>query len=139
MVPQFKKSAVDPHISDQGRKPMSLNAINFPVIQAANVAARWHAAQRRKGVRQEPYVNRLLEVAELVAAAGGDQQAIIAALLHDAIEDQEISREMIAVQFSEQFARIVVEVTDDKSVPWQERKAAHRRPQEPFRETDQAG
>jgi uncharacterized protein (UPF0147 family) len=48
------------------------------------------------------------------------QEAIIAALLHDAIEDQEISREMIA----EQFARIVVEVTDDKSVPWQERKAA---------------
>jgi hypothetical protein len=39
------------------------------VIQAANVAAQWHAAQRRKGARKEPYVNHLLEVAELVADA----------------------------------------------------------------------
>jgi crotonobetainyl-CoA:carnitine CoA-transferase CaiB-like acyl-CoA transferase len=58
---------------------------------------------QQKGAAQEPYVNHLLEVAELVAAAGGDQQAVIAALLHDAIEDQEISREMIPEQFSEQY------------------------------------
>jgi (p)ppGpp synthase/HD superfamily hydrolase len=103
---------------------MSLNAISFPVIQAANVAAQWHSDQRRKGARQEPYVNHLLEVAALVAAGGGDQDTIIAALLHDAIEDQEISREMIAEHFSEQVAQIVLEVSDDKSLPWQERKAA---------------
>ena len=101
-----------------------MNAINFPVIQAANVAARWHAAQRRKGAAQEPYINHLLEVAALVAAAGGDQQAIIAALLHDAIEDQKISAETIAEQFSEHVARMVLEVTDDKSLSRETRKAA---------------
>jgi (p)ppGpp synthase/HD superfamily hydrolase len=119
---------------------MSLNAISFPVIQAANVAAQWHSDQRRKGARQEPYVNHLLEVAALVAAGGGDQDTIIAALLHDAIEDQEISREIIAEQFSDHVAEIVLEVSDDKSLPWQERKAdRHCGPQEPCREADQAG
>jgi (p)ppGpp synthase/HD superfamily hydrolase len=52
------------------------------------------------------------------------QEAIIAALLHDAIKDQKIWREMIAEQFSEPVARIVLEVTDDKLLPWQERKAS---------------
>ena len=120
---------------------MSFNAINFSVIQAANVAAQWHATQRRKGAAEEPYVNHLLEVAALVAAGGGDQDTIIAALLHDAIEDQEISREMIAEHFSEQVAQIVLEVSDDKSLSRGSAEGGpdcHRRPQERFGETDQA-
>jgi (p)ppGpp synthase/HD superfamily hydrolase len=63
-------------------------------------------------------VNHLLEV----AAAGGDQDTIMAALLHDAIEGQEISREIMAELFSEHVAGIVLEVADDKSLPWQERR-----------------
>ena len=39
------------------------------VLQAANAAARWHVNQRRKGEAAEPYINHLLEVAMLVAAA----------------------------------------------------------------------
>jgi (p)ppGpp synthase/HD superfamily hydrolase len=117
------KRAVHPIFRHRGKViPSKIDPVL--VIQAANVAAKWHAAQRRKGARQEPYVNHLLEVAELVAAGGGDQQAIIAALPHDAIEDQKISPDTIAEQFSEQVARIVLEVTDDKLLPWQERKAA---------------
>jgi GTP diphosphokinase / guanosine-3',5'-bis(diphosphate) 3'-diphosphatase len=81
------------------------------VIQAANVAAQWHATRRLKGAAQ-PYVNHVLEVAALVAAAGADQDTIIAALLHDAIEDQQISPETIAAQFCEHVAAIVLEVTD---------------------------
>jgi (p)ppGpp synthase/HD superfamily hydrolase len=103
---------------------MFLNAISYPVIQAANVAAQWHATQRRKGAAEEPYVNHLLEVAALVAAGGGDQQTIIAALLHDAIEDQKISPETIAAKFGDHVARIVLEVTDDKSLAKEARKAA---------------
>jgi (p)ppGpp synthase/HD superfamily hydrolase len=93
-------------------------------LTSSTTLAEWHAAERRKGAAEEPYVNHLLEVAALVADAGGGQQAIIAVLLHDAIEDQEISREIIAAQFCEHVAGIVLEVTDDKSLPWQERKAA---------------
>jgi (p)ppGpp synthase/HD superfamily hydrolase len=94
------------------------------VLQAADAAARWHVHQRRKGSAQEPYINHLLEVANLVTSAtnGTDPNVVIAALLHDAIEDQNISVETIASEFGKQVADIVTEVTDDKSLPKAERK-----------------
>jgi (p)ppGpp synthase/HD superfamily hydrolase len=94
------------------------------VLRAADRAARWHAHQRRKGAAQEPYINHLLEVASLVTEAtnGTDTNAIIAALLHDAIEDQGVSAETIASEFGRQVADIVMEVTDDKSLPKADRK-----------------
>jgi (p)ppGpp synthase/HD superfamily hydrolase len=68
------------------------------VTEAAQTAARWHSSQRRKGSADEPYINHLLEVASLVSKAtgGNDINLVIAALLHDAIEDQGI---LIAEQF----------------------------------------
>ena len=94
------------------------------VLKAADTAAQWHVNQRRKGAGQEPYINHLLEVASMVAAAtaGKDPDLVIAALLHDAIEDQKISREAIAESFGEDVASLVCEVTDDKSLPKSERK-----------------
>jgi GTP diphosphokinase / guanosine-3',5'-bis(diphosphate) 3'-diphosphatase len=94
------------------------------VLGAADAAARWHVHQRRKGAAEEPYVNHLLEVATLVAEAseGNDPNLVIAALLHDAIEDQEVPRSVIAETFGEDVARLVEEVTDDKSLEKQERK-----------------
>ena len=93
------------------------------VLKAADVAARWHADQRRKGAAGEPYVNHLLEVAALVAEADQDNtDLVVAALLHDAIEDQKIPREMIAEQFGERVAGLVDEATDDKSLPKEVRK-----------------
>ena len=94
------------------------------VMRAADAAARWHVKQRRKGAAQEPYVTHLLEVARLVAeaTAGADVNLIAAALLHDAIEDQAITREEIASQFNDDVASLVVEVTDDKALPKAERK-----------------
>jgi (p)ppGpp synthase/HD superfamily hydrolase len=94
------------------------------VLKAADAAARWHVHQRRKGPSQEPYINHLLEVATLVAEAtgGSDPNLVIAALLHDAIEDCEVPREMIAATFGEEVAAIVAEVTDDKSLPKEVRK-----------------
>lgn len=94
------------------------------VLKAADAAARWHAHQKRKGAAQEPYVNHLLEVASLVADAtdGRDPNLVIAALLHDAIEDQEVPREIIAEVFGEDVAALVEEVTDNKSLEKHERK-----------------
>ncbi len=94
------------------------------ILKAAERAAHWHAGQRRKGVAQEPYVNHLIEVAALVAQACGDDDPnlVVAALLHDAIEDQSISRAAIAVEFGEDVADLVMEVTDDKTLPKEERK-----------------
>src|SRR5436190_20150145 len=94
------------------------------VLRAADAAARWHVHQRRKGAAQEPYINHLLEVASLVAEAtsGNSPQVIVAALLHDAIEDQEVPRELIAQEFGRDVATLVEEVTDDKSLEKHERK-----------------
>jgi (p)ppGpp synthase/HD superfamily hydrolase len=94
------------------------------VLRAADTAARWHVNQRRKGIAQEPYINHLLEVASLVAEATGgtDPNLVIAALLHDAVEDQGVSFETIVRQYGKQVADIVMEVTDDKMLPKGERK-----------------
>jgi GTP diphosphokinase / guanosine-3',5'-bis(diphosphate) 3'-diphosphatase len=76
------------------------------VLRAADAAARWHVHQRRKGAAQEPYINHLLEVATLVAEATGGQDLdlVIAALLHDAIEDCEVPQELIAKTFGTEVA-----------------------------------
>jgi len=94
------------------------------VLKAAQRAAHWHTGQRRKGAAQEPYINHLIEVARLVAEAtgGDDPNLVVAALLHDAVEDQPVSRAAIAQEFGEDVAALVVEVTDDKTLPKQQRK-----------------
>jgi GTP diphosphokinase / guanosine-3',5'-bis(diphosphate) 3'-diphosphatase len=94
------------------------------VLKAADAAARWHVHQRRKGPAEEPYINHLVEVAMLVAEAtgGADPNLVIAALLHDAIEDCEVPKELISETFGEDVASIVVEVTDNKSLEKSERK-----------------
>jgi guanosine-3',5'-bis(diphosphate) 3'-pyrophosphohydrolase len=94
------------------------------VARALDFAARKHSGQRRKGEAGEPYVNHLAEVARLVAEAtdGSDTVAVLAALLHDAIEDTPTTREELEREFGREVADIVVEVTDDKSLPKTERK-----------------
>jgi len=94
------------------------------VMEAADTAARWHAGQRRKGAAQEPYINHLLEVAHLVAEATGgtDTDLVIAALLHDAIEDCDIAEEVIAAQFGADVAALVAAVSDDKTLRKEVRK-----------------
>ena len=106
------------------------------VLHAADTAARWHVHQRRKGEAQEPYINHLLEVALLVAQATGgkDFDLVIAALLHDAIEDCDTPASEIAQQFGPDVAELVKAVTDDKTLPKTTRKslqiehAAHAAP-----------
>ncbi|MGA2741409.1 MAG: HD domain-containing protein [Bryobacteraceae bacterium] len=101
-----------------------LNAVR-QILAAAHFAAERHAAQRRKGRTAEPYVNHLLEVAELLARTADDLDTnlIVAALLHDAIEDVDVTREEIADRFGEDVASLVAEVTDDKSLSKETRKA----------------
>src|SRR5580693_8864916 len=89
------------------------------ILRAASFAAERHAAQRRKGAAAEPYINHLLEVAYLVSTAltEPDTNVVIAALLHDAIEDVGVTKEEIEAAFGADVAGLVAEVTDDKSLP----------------------
>jgi guanosine-3',5'-bis(diphosphate) 3'-pyrophosphohydrolase len=94
------------------------------VLKAAHFAAQKHADQRRKGAAAEPYINHLLEVAELVssALAEPDTNLVIAALLHDTVEDAEVTKEELVEAFGSDVADLVMEVTDDQSLPKAERK-----------------
>jgi len=93
------------------------------VMKAADFAARKHATQRRKGEGAEPYLNHLIEVANLAAeASDGHVDVVVAALLHDVVEDQGVAIDEVAALFGSAVASIVAEVTDDKSLPKQVRK-----------------
>lgn len=105
--------------------PLERHQMNYRLItSAADFAAQAHANQRRKGEAAEPYFNHLAQVANLVADAGADAELIAAAYLHDAIEDQSIPADAIAQRFGNDVLQLVLEVTDDKSLPTAQRKAA---------------
>jgi guanosine-3',5'-bis(diphosphate) 3'-pyrophosphohydrolase len=94
------------------------------IFSAAQFAADKHASQRRKGKLGEPYINHLIEVAQLVSGAleEPDTNLVIAALLHDSIEDVGVTRDELVQRFGSDVADLVAEVTDDKSLPEGERK-----------------
>ncbi|MFQ5846210.1 MAG: HD domain-containing protein [Candidatus Methylomirabilales bacterium] len=89
-------------------------------------AARLHATQKRKGTAI-PYMAHLMSVAALVLEDGGDEDEAIAALLHDAVEDQggPPTLEGIRRRFGARVARIVDGCTDADTLPkppWRQRK-----------------
>jgi GTP diphosphokinase / guanosine-3',5'-bis(diphosphate) 3'-diphosphatase len=94
------------------------------LIRATAFAAHKHRNQRRKDVDESPYINHPVALADVLANEGNvdDEAVLIAAILHDTIEDTETSREELINQFGQAIADIVGEVTDDKSLPKAERK-----------------
>ncbi len=94
------------------------------ILRAAHFAAERHTKQRRKGAAGEPYINHLLEVAELVSSALAEPDAnlVMAALLHDTVEDTEVTKEELVHAFGSDVADLVLEVTDDKTLLKAERK-----------------
>ncbi|MGD9802275.1 MAG: HD domain-containing protein [Hyphomicrobiaceae bacterium] len=94
------------------------------VIQAAHFAADKHRDQRRKGVRNTPYINHPLEVADRLNRVGGidDPVVLAAAILHDTIEDTKTTRAELADVFGNDIAALVAELTDQPGLMWQQRK-----------------
>jgi GTP pyrophosphokinase len=94
--------------------------------EALVFAAQLHRRQRRKQT-DVPYVAHLLAVASLALEHGADEDEAIAALLHDAIEDQggDAARQEIRRRFGERVTAIVEGCTDAETIPkppWRERK-----------------
>jgi (p)ppGpp synthase/HD superfamily hydrolase len=91
--------------------------------RALRFAVQVHNRQLRKGTG-EPYVSHLLQVAGLVMENGGNEKAAIAALLHDAVEDQGGSRMLRRIErrFGADIAKTVSEVTEVPDAPWRTRK-----------------
>lgn len=98
--------------------------MSLPAVFAAlRFAAERHSRQMRKGVAGYPYVNHLIAVTELLVRCGVDDvETIQAALLHDTIEDTETTPEELAATFGDVVRDLVLEVTDDASLPKGERK-----------------
>ncbi|XP_011184209.1 guanosine-3',5'-bis(diphosphate) 3'-pyrophosphohydrolase MESH1 [Zeugodacus cucurbitae] len=93
------------------------------LMQGLQFAARAHRTQLRKD-NETPYINHPINVATILAVEGGisDETVLIAALLHDTVEDTDVTFEDIETHFGEEICGIVREVTDDKTLEKQERK-----------------
>lgn len=96
------------------------------ILRAAAFAAEKHRNQRRKDADASPYINHPLGLARVLAEEGGitDAATLCAALLHDTIEDTDTTSAELEREFGAEITGLVLEVTDDKSLPKAERKRA---------------
>ena len=94
------------------------------LLDAAEFAARVHQNQRRKGRSKRPYIGHCIEVASTLVSVGkvDDVNVIVAALLHDVVEDTDTTNEEIRDRYGDVVADLVAEVTDDKNLKKKERK-----------------
>ena len=94
------------------------------LIKAASFAAEKHKNQRRKDADASPYINHPIALADVLANEGGiaNEEVLVAALLHDTIEDTETTEQELKALFGNKITSIVLEVTDDKSLSKAERK-----------------
>jgi guanosine-3',5'-bis(diphosphate) 3'-pyrophosphohydrolase len=97
------------------------------LLAAITFSADKHRNQRRKDAEASPYINHPLQLAHVLASEGGvtDLQTLIAAVLHDTVEDTETRYEELRDRFGAQVADVVMEVSDDKTLS----KAARKRHQ----------
>lgn len=94
------------------------------ILKALRFSAEKHNDQRRRDSKSSPYINHPIQVAETLWRVGGvrDADLLIAAILHDTIEDTDATPDEIRREFGEEVLALVLEVTDDKSLPKEVRK-----------------
>ncbi len=94
------------------------------LFEALAFAAHKHRNQRRKDVEASPYINHPIALARTLAVEGGvvDIKTLIAAVLHDTVEDTDTTFEEIRAMFGAKVADAVREVTDDKTLAKPDRK-----------------
>lgn len=94
------------------------------VLAALRFAAQKHNLQKRKDQEGSPYINHPIAVVEILWHEGSvrDLTTLTAAALHDTIEDTNTTQEEVRALFGEEVLKLIMEVTDDKSLPKQIRK-----------------
>lgn len=93
------------------------------IEEAVAFARRAHAGAVRKGTNI-PYITHPLETAVIVSLMTEDEELIVAALLHDVIEDTEVTPEQLRELFGGRVTELVLAETEDKRGSWFERKNA---------------
>ena len=103
---------------------MDFSETTGQLLEAIRFSAEKHRNQRRKDSEQSPYINHPIEVTQLLWEVGGvrDVDVLLAAILHDTVEDTDTRPDEISERFGEQVLSFVMEVTDDKSLPKAKRK-----------------
>jgi guanosine-3',5'-bis(diphosphate) 3'-pyrophosphohydrolase len=94
------------------------------ILKALRFASEKHNDQRRKDSKSSPYINHPIQVAEILWMIGDvrDVTLLVASILHDTLEDTATRPDEIRSLFGEDVLSIVLEVTDDKSLPKPVRK-----------------
>jgi (p)ppGpp synthase/HD superfamily hydrolase len=105
---------------------MELNT-NKLVAKALEVAARAHYGDMRKGKEEDvPYIVHPVEVAMILQENGIEEDVIAAALLHDTLEDTELTEKDLKDIFNDRIAELVIgaseKLEDRDNTPWEERK-----------------
>jgi guanosine-3',5'-bis(diphosphate) 3'-pyrophosphohydrolase len=101
-----------------------MSGVEAQLLDALAFAALKHRDQRRRDAHASPYINHPIELARVLSVEGGvtDLLTLVAALLHDTIEDTKTTYDELLARFGQEVADVVAEVTDDKALPKAERK-----------------
>ncbi|XP_064550092.1 guanosine-3',5'-bis(diphosphate) 3'-pyrophosphohydrolase MESH1 [Drosophila montana] len=92
-------------------------------MKSLQFAAQKHSKQRRKDPDSTPYVNHLINVGTILVDTGiRDEAVLMAAVLHDVVEDTDTTFADLEGMFGTDVSSLVRELTDDKSLPKEERK-----------------
>ena len=93
--------------------------------KAVKFAVEAHQGTERRG-KSYPYIIHPMEAASIVATITSDQEMLAAAILHDTVEDTDVTLEQVREQFGDRVAELVQHETAplDESLPWREKKAA---------------
>lgn len=103
--------------------PQNAKAYSSRLYDAIELAARAHHHQVRKGT-EIPYIVHPLAVASMLIRIKTPEPVVIAALLHDVLEDTPVTVEEILGQFGPEVADLVAAVSEpDKSASWEDRKS----------------
>ncbi len=96
-----------------------------PLLDALQFAAIKHRDQRRKDASSSPYINHPIALAHLLVHTGAVTDLVVlqAAVLHDTLEDTETTEAELRARFGAAVTALVLEVSDDKSLPKARRKA----------------
>ncbi len=94
------------------------------LLKALAFAARKHSRQRRKDREASPYITHVIAVTQVLVTDGGvrDEDLLLAAVLHDTLEDTQTSIEELRAEFGAAVGGLVAEVSDDRTRPVEERK-----------------
>ncbi|MFC2100372.1 HD domain-containing protein [Bacteroidota bacterium] len=88
------------------------------IFEALEFAAYKHRFQKRKNMEQTPYIQHPIQVAKLISVyTNGDISMLLAAILHDTLEDTDTNKEELEEKFGKEVTELVIEVTDKKQQP----------------------